>query len=371
MSEQRLVQADGARRPQRGRGPLILVAVLVLAAIAVGAWWFLAGNQTGSDWERLPQVDLAAPAGPAFSPDSPWMRMQLAPARPGTTNTFHVSLGAPRVTPVPERMSATVSALLVQPLSGNPTPPQQLPVQSGPDGALVATAPLDRAGWWRVRIDVEDARQPSEFFLLLPDPNVNGPGAVPRSDASTEGEAVFQRGLQSFHDLKSLRYTQWLADGSGHDTVAEHAVGVSADGTPGFTFRVTGGMEAVVIGTTRWIRFPGLTTWEEQESPPPVPLADWGEEYNGATGFTLLGDETIDGEPCSLLAFVVPEQTEPRRQTAAWYLWWVGQETGHVRQEAMVSRVHYMKNHFTDFDAPLVIAPPPQPATPPAATPAL
>ena len=71
-----------------------------------------------------------------------------------------------------------------------------------------------------------------------------------------------------------------------------------------------------------------------------------------------------------MLAFVVPEQTEPRRQTVAWYLWWVGKETGHVRKEAMASRVHYMKNDFSDFDAPFVIAPPEIPATPAPATPA-
>ena len=70
------------------------------------------------------------------------------------------------------------------------------------------------------------------------------------------------------------------------------------------------------------------------------------------------------------LAFVVPEVTEPRRQTAAWYLWWVGAETGHLRREAMVSRQHYMLNQFTDFDVPLDIVPPEDDATPPVGTPA-
>jgi hypothetical protein len=340
------------------------VALIAVVAAAAGGWWLLAGRQTAPDWDRLPQLDLAAPAGPAFSPDTPWMRVQLAPARPGTTNTLRVSLAAPRITPAPESMSATVSALLVQPLSGNPTPPEPLPMQMRPDGALVATSPLDYAGWWRVRVEVEGAQVPSEFFLLLPDPNVNGPGAVAGGGSSAEGEAVFRRALESYRTLRSLRYSQWLGDGRGNDSVSEHAVSLSDDGTPGFTFRITGGLEAVVIGSTRWVRLPGLTDWEEQESAPAVPLAAWGEEYTGATGFTILGEETIDGEPCTVLAFVVPEQTEPRRQTLAWYLWWVGKETGHLRQEAMVSRVHYMKNHFSDFDAPLVITPPETPVTP-------
>ena len=58
-----------------------------------------------------------------------------------------------------------------------------------------------------------------------------------------------------------------------------------------------------------------------------------------------------------------PELTEPRR-TVAWYLWWVGEETGYVRKEAMASRLHYMLNAFSDFDVPIALAPPTEPATP-------
>ena len=53
-----------------------------------------------------------------------------------------------------------------------------------------------------------------------------------------------------------------------------------------------------------------------------------------------------------------------RRRTVAWYLWWVGEETGHVRKEAMVSRLHYMRNAFSDFDVPIALAPPGEAATP-------
>ena len=87
-------------------------------------------------------------------------------------------------------------------------------------------------------------------------------------------------------------------------------------------------MEAVIIGSTRWIRLPGDPGWQEQEGATVVLPSEWDEEYSGATGFTILGEETIDGERCQLLAFVVPELTEPRRQTVAWYLWWVGDRDG-------------------------------------------
>jgi len=123
-------------------------------------------------------------------------------------------------------------------------------------------------------------------------------------------------------------------------------------------------MEAVIIGSTRWIKLPGALGWEKQEGATAVLPTDWDEEYFGATGFAILGEETIDGERCQLLAFVVPELSEPRRQTVAWYLWWVGEETGYVRRESMVSRLHYMRNRFSDFDVPIALSPPQEGATP-------
>jgi hypothetical protein len=128
-------------------------------------------------------------------------------------------------------------------------------------------------------------------------------------------------------------------------------------------------MEAVVIGDTRWILVPGTPGWQRQERAVVVPPADWGEELAGATGFTLLGEAVVDGESCQLVGFVVPEVTEPRRQTQAWYLWWVGTESGRVHQEAMVSRQHYMLNHFFDFNANIELTPPVAEGTPIGGTP--
>jgi hypothetical protein len=50
--------------------------------------------------------------------------------------------------------------------------------------------------------------------------------------------------------------------------------------------------------------------------------------------------------------FVVPEA--PNR-TVAWYVWWVGTETGLVRRDAMISRSHYMASFFSEFDTPFTI----------------
>ena len=53
------------------------------------------------------------------------------------------------------------------------------------------------------------------------------------------------------------------------------------------------------------------------------------------------------------MTFHVPEDF----YSEAWYAWWVGEESGLLRREAMVARGHYMLHHFHDFDAPFTIAP--------------
>jgi hypothetical protein len=347
------------------------LAVIALALIAAGAgWWYLNSRQAIPEWDRLPVLDLAAPAGDAFRGDTPWVNLRLNAGRPGEENGFYVQI-TPKIqqaTPVPASGSpARITALTAQPLSGEPAAPETLALQPDPatEGAFVASSPLDRAGWWRLSVDVDGAEDAAEYFLLIPDPNLNGPNAVPTSGSSPEGEALFQRGMEAITSLRDVRFTQWIADGRGNASVSEHGV-TTGDGNtpPGFSYRAAGGMEAIIIGSTRWIRLPGALGWEEQEGATVVPPSEWDEEYFGATGFTILGEETIDGEPCQLLAFVVPQLSEPRRQTVAWYLWWVGEETGHVRKEAMVSRLHYMRNSFGDFDVPIALSPPQEAATP-------
>jgi hypothetical protein len=351
----------------------IALAVVVLALIVAGAgWWVLTSRESAPDWgEGLPALDFVAPAGDAFAEDVPWVRLLLAPARPGENNTLTLALAAPQGTPVPANAAASgIAALSARPLAGDPGA-ETLTLSPNDDGTLTATSALDRAGWWRLSVAFDGRDETADFYLLLPDPNVNGPGAVSNEESTAEGEALFQRGIDGVHALRSVVYTQWLGDGIGNASFSEHAVRAGDEGTPpAFAFRASGGMDAIVIDDTRWIRLPGDLGWTRQEGAVVIPPAKWGEEYQGATGFTILGEETIDGEPSQILAFVVPEVTEPRRQTAAWYLWWVGAETGHLRREAMVSRQHYMLNQFTDFDVPLDIVPPEDDATPPVGTPA-
>ena len=79
-----------------------------------------------------------------------------------------------------------------------------------------------------------------------------------------------------------------------------------------------------------------------------VPPSGWGEEYAGATGFTILGEETIDGVDTQLLSFVVPEVDRAAQADAQ-----PGTSGGSTRNAATSSRrrwsprVHYMHNTFS------------------------
>jgi hypothetical protein len=358
--------APRSRQPRQ-----YIVGVLLLIALIAGVGWYVFSQRSsGPTWDRQDGLDLLAPAGDAFQSETPWVRMNLSPARPGDSNALHFLVATPGGTPVPSQAeSARIASVTAQPVGGSAAP-ETLTLSSGTGGTLDSTAQFQGGGWWKLSVVVDGATDPADFFLLFPDPNVNGPAAVPAFASSPGGEALFQRGLEGITSLRTVRYTEWIADGRGNAGFSEHEVSAGGEGQPpGFIYRAAGGMEAIVLGTTRWVKLPGDLGWDKQEGSSPLPPSEWGEEYRPATQFAILGEETVDGERCQILALLAPELTEPQRRSAAWYLWWVGTESGRVRQESMVSRFHYMHRNYRDFDAPLVIGPPETAATGVAATP--
>ncbi|MDQ3226856.1 MAG: hypothetical protein M3Q50_09540, partial [Chloroflexota bacterium] len=132
------------------------IGAIVLALLAAGAGWrFLSARQSIPDWERLPELASAAPAGDAFQPETPWVQLRLSPARPGEENTLQVSLAAPRGTPVPSAAPGPrITGLTAQPLTaGAPTPQlDALPPPPGDEGWLAATSALEGEGWWRLSV---------------------------------------------------------------------------------------------------------------------------------------------------------------------------------------------------------------------------
>ncbi|HEU5434018.1 MAG TPA: hypothetical protein VFU81_20275, partial [Thermomicrobiales bacterium] len=289
----------------------------------------------------------------------PWVRLQAAPLRVGA-NRFEVAL-LPAKGAAPGATGGRTATLALTPLAptGDPIAAE---ATRRDDGVFVADdVSLPAAGWWRIAPTLETAEFGAvtvPFDLVVPDPNINGAEAAPPPATQPEAAALYQRGLAAMTGLHRVRFWQTMANGLGVNALSEHAVrDDSGDATPAFTYHAYGGLEAVVIGDTMWRRTPG-TPWATAEAAPMVQPAAWGEEYAGATGFILGGEAMLGGERCRLIALQTPDITEPRFQAAAWYLWWVGQTSGEVHREVMISRAHYMTNDFSAFDAPLTITPP-------------
>ncbi|MEZ4562683.1 MAG: hypothetical protein R2853_08095 [Thermomicrobiales bacterium] len=349
------------------RVAVALLGVLILLAVAAGAgWWFFA-RTTVPDWDRTTNLDLFAPAGDAFDEGTPWVTLTFAPAAANTDVPIALRLENRQGTPTPAAAtSATITAASLQPLGGA-SEPLALAVSASGDASTVARFP--QAGWWRISVETSASKTPATFDFIVPDPNIAGPGAVPASKTDPDAEALYRQGLEALTTLQSVHYVQWMADGRGNGAISEHRVSSGTDTLPPeFAYRAAGGMEAIMIGDVRWVQLPNNLGWTRQEGAVIIPPSEWGEEYEGATQFVVLGQEDVHGVPTTIISFLAPEVTEPQRRTAAWYAWWVDPKTGHILREAMVSRSHYMLNTFSDYDVPLDLHPPSLEGTP-AATP--
>lgn len=148
MNEIPLIR-DDEPRPGSGRGWLLggVGALLAAAIVAAIAWWFLAGRTATPGWERVAELDLEAPAGDAFLPGTPWVRLRLAPGRPGEENTLRLSLAAPDGTPeAGDRAAARITALSARLLAATADGGDDLPLTPDGTGELLAKTPLAAAG---------------------------------------------------------------------------------------------------------------------------------------------------------------------------------------------------------------------------------
>lgn len=343
-------RAAGALRTTiRMEAALALLVILGGSVLAL-----LAPPVTQADAGMPDRIDLAAPTtGPD---EGPLLHLTVTPARSGE-NALGLSLTNPDRTPLPLDPGSEVRLDFI----GLDHDVVRSDIAAEPDGSgrfTVAGLELSVDGWWRVDAHVRLPNQPereASFFLLLPDPNLNGMEAPNTPEPDPNAVEVFKRGLTQLTGLHRLRYTQRLTDGAGGFVVVEHALNDGHDGeTPPASSQTSGQFARIQVGDREWLRLPN-GTWSERRASVFVPPSAWGETYAGATGFRLGRVEEIGGEPSQIVTFHVPGTPG---QAAAWYAWWVGMESGRLHRQMMVSRSHYMLDHYRDFDATIPIEPP-------------
>ncbi len=308
--------------------------------------------------DRPVELDIRQPILAEIPGEEIWVHLITQPAKAGP-NSFAVSLkngdGTLAAIEPPQLVRLTFSSL-DQPIAGTP-----IETQPAADGTFALTGTqLSLDGWWSIDVTL---RWPGRedivltYYLLLPDPNVHGLDAPATRESDPAAATLYDQAMTKYTGIHRVRYRQLMVDARGQGVMSEHVVNDGSDGSrAGYHYRniTVNGWEAVVFADQMWTRYPSQS-WETSDGQEMIPPSRWGEEYEGATGFHLGRIEVIDGEPCQAITFVVPGT--PSR-VVAWYVWWVGTDTGLVRRDAMISRSHYMINHLSDFDAPLVIAPP-------------
>jgi hypothetical protein len=237
---------------------------------------------------------------------------------------------------------------------------------------------VDVEGWWHIRTDItrpDGDPLASEFYVLLPDPNLTGFDSPAAPETDPETEAILSDSLVQMSEWKSLRWWQWLSGGNDSLITADFAITTTAANGQPDAFRndmlFAGGFErrnngappappardhytAVTIGDKAWNR---NADGEINEMPPIqyLPIDRYPETYEGATAIRFGIQEEVDGRQTQIVTFHVP--TLPT-QSEAWYAFWIDVESGDVLKLAMVANNHYMIWIYTDINEDFVIEPP-------------
>lgn len=206
-------------------------------------------------------------------------------------------------------------------------------------------------GWWRADVTV---RRPGTedhtvaFYLLEPNPNVVGFANVPQPESDPVAAAIQAEARARFDARSSYTYVEQLNGGDGGVEVIRTSFSDNAGGSGQRGIEISSHeLTLVRLDGRRYLR-QGDGEWVETGDSPVLTPAEVAVDYDGAEQIRLAGDEEIDGELCRRITFHVPETTV----SAAWYVWWVSAATGELRQEAMVSRAHYMIKRYTGVNAP-------------------
>ena len=337
--------------------PVILVGVLIAAIAAIAIGWVLL-NQDDEEPEASGNIEEVNLAAPLFRSDGPAdsLHVIVEPVREGE-NSLMLKVTGPTTAADAATVPVESIEATIEPLAGDEGA-QAIALEAAEDGSYQSADPLQLAdGWWELTVAVtrggEEPRE-TRFYLLTPDPNVNGFDSVPELGSSDEAEAVYQQAIDRWSDLHTLTYIDRLSDGSGNVAVSQRSVTDGADGNPAGFHLTAPEYEMITIGDRTWMRQAG-NDWIERTTISMYPPSAWPDLYTGATEFVLGKTVDVNGRDTQIISFHVPATDT---LVAAWYTWWVDSETGYVVREAMTSSLHYMVYEFGEFDQPVVLKPP-------------
>lgn len=383
----------------RNRGIAVILADIVIIGLIGGLVWFFFMREEPSTGQT-DSITIAMPAtdGPPQSTEGEMItHLTITGGEPGDVN-LRARLtdmeGGALPTDSGLTMTAGVTSLNHED-TGLSIPMNIVDGESTPTFEA-RQADLAQEGWWRIRTTVEQADGPplsSDFFVILPDPAINGFDAPEGSESDEAAAETLDAAITGMSEWTSLRWWEWLSGGNDSMILARFSVTTpDANGRPdsfvnemlfagGFESQSDGSLPAppqmhhlttITIGDEAWsVDGEGVVT--ERSPTMYLPIQQYPETYDGAEHVRYGITEEINGEQSQIVTFHVPDVSS---QSEAWYAFWIGTETGQIHRLAMVANNHYMVWEYSGINEPFVIDPPegvqlPQatPAATPAATP--
>jgi len=223
--------------------------------------------------------------------------------------------------------------------------------------SYLAQYQLAETGWWNIDV-ILDATEVVSFYLRLDAPS-QAPltFAPPDYESDPAAEALFRKTVQAYEGLSALKWREELTSG----LLAPTGIGawVVTDGEAEAPDKVHLSVLSLGYSSYELYRVAEKGCSRDQGGSWQCSTSEFtGEAFEldylqAATAFRLGRREMMDGEMTQLLLFNNPSQA------GAWFAWWVGEETGHLRKQAMVAPGHFMLTRFFDHDVPIGITLPP------------
>jgi putative copper export protein/methionine-rich copper-binding protein CopC len=166
-----------------------------------------------------------------------------------------------------------------------------------------------------------------------------------------DGQAVIEKMTHRMRLLHTVRFVEQL--GPVVPPIETTTTMVAPDRVES---QVTGGGHLIWIGETRYLRDAPDQPWRVEDTgfALPAPAFVWDPPaIDSLMAAHVVGTEAIGGVPTQIVSFFGRAGALP-----VWFKLWVDDE-GLVHRAEMRAEAHFMDHRYTDFDAPLVIEPPP------------
>ncbi len=166
------------------------------------------------------------------------------------------------------------------------------------------------------------------------------PAAWPPRSAT----ALIRRAGAVWRGLDSLSFSETLGSGIGLVTVSTWRIRAPDR----LAYVVRNGGAGIVIGSRRWDREAGSTTWQPSDQTPlrqPVPF------WVSVTDAHVLGNLTYAGHPATRVSFFDPG-------SRAWFTLVLDRRTLRTLDSRMVTNAHFMHDVYGSFNTTPDIVPP-------------